>query len=345
MPEHDDGQIDDEDRPDALHGPSTRHSYGVLAPRPAGRGGDPPAGPRPGQEERVAAQPHLRVPAPDLHRLDLAAADRQSARSPPRRRPPRPRRAPRGVAGASRSHRACGIVPGPRTSPPPARPRRRCMLAAPAQPAAAATAGAAASPVPPCRGPSRRSFSGVASVRRRPTRRESAAKRSSPGRAPAPQAVLVGAGLRGSAGCAPNRRRPAPSCGQLTGFLDLAAGDDAAEDRRAHPRAARPAASAVVAHPRRPAQPPRPGRGLLVPGPLRGPAGRRALGRHDWDADPDYEFRTAAELEPEELRRRYREACARSREVVAAAESLDQLSVGTSPQRARTSTCAGCCCT
>jgi uncharacterized damage-inducible protein DinB len=47
----------------------------------------------------------------------------------------------------------------------------------------------------------------------------------------------------------------------------------------------------------------------------------------DWDADPDYEFRTAAELEPEELRRRYEDACARSREVVAAAASLDQLSV------------------
>jgi uncharacterized damage-inducible protein DinB len=50
---------------------------------------------------------------------------------------------------------------------------------------------------------------------------------------------------------------------------------------------------------------------------------------HDWDADPDYEFRTAVDLDPEELRRRYRDACARSREVVAAAESLDQLSVGT----------------
>jgi uncharacterized damage-inducible protein DinB len=47
----------------------------------------------------------------------------------------------------------------------------------------------------------------------------------------------------------------------------------------------------------------------------------------DWDADPDYEFRTAAEVGPEELRRRYREACARSRAVVDAAESLDQLSV------------------
>jgi hypothetical protein len=47
----------------------------------------------------------------------------------------------------------------------------------------------------------------------------------------------------------------------------------------------------------------------------------------DWDADPDFEFRTAAELEPEELRRRYGEACARSRKVVAAAGSLDQLSV------------------
>jgi uncharacterized damage-inducible protein DinB len=47
----------------------------------------------------------------------------------------------------------------------------------------------------------------------------------------------------------------------------------------------------------------------------------------DWDADPDFEFRTAAELEPEDLRRRYEEACARSRDVVAAAQSLDQLSV------------------
>jgi uncharacterized damage-inducible protein DinB len=47
----------------------------------------------------------------------------------------------------------------------------------------------------------------------------------------------------------------------------------------------------------------------------------------DWDADPDHEFRTAAELPPDELRRRYRETCARSREVVAAADSLDQLSV------------------
>ena len=51
---------------------------------------------------------------------------------------------------------------------------------------------------------------------------------------------------------------------------------------------------------------------------------------HDWDADPDYEFRTAVELEPDELRQRYRHAWARSREVVARAEGLDQLSVGTS---------------
>jgi hypothetical protein len=51
---------------------------------------------------------------------------------------------------------------------------------------------------------------------------------------------------------------------------------------------------------------------------------------HDWDADPDWEFRTATELEPEELRDRYRQACARSRAVVAQADSLDQLSVGTS---------------
>jgi uncharacterized damage-inducible protein DinB len=47
----------------------------------------------------------------------------------------------------------------------------------------------------------------------------------------------------------------------------------------------------------------------------------------DWDADPDYEFRTAADLEPDELRRRYEQACERSREIVAKAESLEQLSV------------------
>ena len=46
----------------------------------------------------------------------------------------------------------------------------------------------------------------------------------------------------------------------------------------------------------------------------------------DWDADPDWEFRTAAELSPDELRGRYRDACEKSREVVAAAEGPDQLS-------------------
>jgi uncharacterized damage-inducible protein DinB len=47
----------------------------------------------------------------------------------------------------------------------------------------------------------------------------------------------------------------------------------------------------------------------------------------DWDADPDWEFRTAADLEPDELRRRYRGACDRSRQVVAEAADLNQLSV------------------
>jgi uncharacterized damage-inducible protein DinB len=47
----------------------------------------------------------------------------------------------------------------------------------------------------------------------------------------------------------------------------------------------------------------------------------------DWDTDPDWEFRTAAELEPDQLRQRYRDACARSRTVVANALDLDQLSV------------------
>jgi hypothetical protein len=46
----------------------------------------------------------------------------------------------------------------------------------------------------------------------------------------------------------------------------------------------------------------------------------------DWDADPDWEFRTAATLDPDQVRERYREACERSRQVAAAAASLDQLS-------------------
>jgi hypothetical protein len=47
----------------------------------------------------------------------------------------------------------------------------------------------------------------------------------------------------------------------------------------------------------------------------------------DWDSDPDWEFRTAAQLEPEQLQSRYRQACERSRHVVSNAVGLDQLSV------------------
>jgi uncharacterized damage-inducible protein DinB len=46
----------------------------------------------------------------------------------------------------------------------------------------------------------------------------------------------------------------------------------------------------------------------------------------DWEADPNWEFRTAESLEPEELRDRYREACQRSRDIVSAAAGLDQQS-------------------
>ena len=43
-----------------------------------------------------------------------------------------------------------------------------------------------------------------------------------------------------------------------------------------------------------------------------------------WDDDPDWEFRTASDDEPEALRSLYREACERSRAAVAAAGDLDQ---------------------
>ena len=49
----------------------------------------------------------------------------------------------------------------------------------------------------------------------------------------------------------------------------------------------------------------------------------------DWDADPNYEFRTALEREPDWLRRRYRDACDRARQVTAGAGSLDDVSVST----------------
>src|ERR1700759_2680734 len=45
----------------------------------------------------------------------------------------------------------------------------------------------------------------------------------------------------------------------------------------------------------------------------------------DWDVDPNWEFRTAATVAPEQLRERYREACERSRQVVSAAAGPDQL--------------------
>ena len=54
---------------------------------------------------------------------------------------------------------------------------------------------------------------------------------------------------------------------------------------------------------------------------------RDPWGSVDWSADSDWEFRTATDIEPEELQSRYREACERSRHVVSEAAGLDQLSV------------------
>ncbi len=46
----------------------------------------------------------------------------------------------------------------------------------------------------------------------------------------------------------------------------------------------------------------------------------------DWDADPDWEFRTSAGMEPDQLRQRYRDACSRTRKAVSQASGPDQLS-------------------
>lgn len=56
---------------------------------------------------------------------------------------------------------------------------------------------------------------------------------------------------------------------------------------------------------------------------------RAPWGGVDWEADPDWEFRTADGMDSEQLRERYREACERSRNIVSAASGPDQLSVRT----------------
>jgi uncharacterized damage-inducible protein DinB len=56
---------------------------------------------------------------------------------------------------------------------------------------------------------------------------------------------------------------------------------------------------------------------------------REPWGEVDWEADPDWEFRTAEGVPPEDLRDRYRAACERSRLVVSETADLDQMSVET----------------
>jgi hypothetical protein len=49
----------------------------------------------------------------------------------------------------------------------------------------------------------------------------------------------------------------------------------------------------------------------------------------DFDEDPEYEFRTAVDVDPDELRRRYADACERSRAVVASTDRLDAMGAAT----------------
>jgi uncharacterized damage-inducible protein DinB len=59
---------------------------------------------------------------------------------------------------------------------------------------------------------------------------------------------------------------------------------------------------------------------------FRGRPDREPWSGVDWNTDPDWEFRSAASLPPEELRERYRDACQRSRRIVSEATTLDQRS-------------------
>lgn len=53
---------------------------------------------------------------------------------------------------------------------------------------------------------------------------------------------------------------------------------------------------------------------------------REPFSTADWGGDPDWQFRVPADVEPEQLRDRYRGACDRSRVVVRQASGPDQLS-------------------
>jgi hypothetical protein len=55
-----------------------------------------------------------------------------------------------------------------------------------------------------------------------------------------------------------------------------------------------------------------------------------------WDDDPDWEFRTALDDEPDELLALYADACERSRAAVAQVGDLDAQSVGASRQTGET---------
>lgn len=50
----------------------------------------------------------------------------------------------------------------------------------------------------------------------------------------------------------------------------------------------------------------------------------------DWDADPDWDFRTAVEDDPADLIALYEDACERSRQAVASVASLDDLAARSS---------------
>ena len=53
---------------------------------------------------------------------------------------------------------------------------------------------------------------------------------------------------------------------------------------------------------------------------------REPFSSADWKGDPDWQFLVPADLQPEQLCDRYRDACERSRAVVRQASGLDQLS-------------------
>ena len=125
-----------------------------------------------------------------------------------------------------------------------------------------------------------------------------------------------------------DRPRATPTAGEsalLTGFLDFYRAVMVRKAQGLTGRAAGGAPRPVGPDDRWADQASRLRRGHLVHSTAGRQRAGRAVGRVNWQADPDWDFHSAVDDEPEYLSRLYDEACARSRAAVAEVGDLDAM--------------------